>query len=238
MKQLGLFVDPCLRKGLPAAWKATFHRSTRPILPTSTGNPEKIDDLAPESITDFLSSTPPVSGDTTLCSATTGFGSLGKNVGWGRTKRGHEEDVGVGAFGTSTGVIEEEDKGSLGEEMSQQDLVMRVSSNPGEPKSAQGLAVSIGPTVSSPIPPPPALRIQVPPANSYFNPAAPTSPTPASPRSPQHWIEPLATAVLTRTDSPLGPRRSSDPALGESYRRRRDLRLAAEKLYADAQAQL
>jgi hypothetical protein len=56
----------------------------------------------------------------------------------------------------------------------------------------------------------------------------------------REWIKPLASAILSsRTiSSPSLSRRSSDPALGATGRRKKALQLAAEEMYANAQTRL
>lgn len=90
----------------------------------------------------------------------------------------------------------------------------------------------------SPRPDPPSPpTVDITPSSAHL-PTSPTTSQSTSPTRQKAWIAPLASAVLAPPLSPLGPRRSSDPALGANDRRRRELRVAAERLYADAQAQL
>lgn len=267
-------MDPCLRNGLPAAYRATSHRSGEHLLPTddSTGTTAHALDAdhnphGPKSITDFLSSAPPLSGSTTLCSPQIGFGSFGRKwasvTGGGRTKgsEGKEMDkgAGIGGLGDSRCLTEDMEKMSA-EGEGKVGFADDTDSGEKQLGGQQGLAVLIGPNTvpAIPIRPTPIGRQDSPPPQVFATsftpgPSPPTTtstapnnlaaPPAASPRDQTpaqqpNWIQPLATAVLASTEPTLGPRRSSDPALGHRDRSRRELRLAAEKLYTDAQAQL
>lgn len=128
-------------------------------------------------------------------------------------------------------------------------------SGPVQPPSGQGLSITIDPPTQSlpvrfsPSPTPPGpfrippLRVTHSPA--FSNPEWPNSHAPSTrvTQSPAFsnpdWIQPLAEAVLTRATSPgQMSRRSSDPELGVTQRRKKELQLAAEELYAQAQLRL
>ncbi|KAI9633836.1 uncharacterized protein MKK02DRAFT_38499 [Dioszegia hungarica] len=226
---IGILVDPCIRRGLPAAYQATFRPSRlgdTPITTLASGydvekgatvSHDVEAEAAAETITDFLASAP------------------GPEPSLSDLPAGRQGLLGLFEKRQDLAGAEERRRPSLQVVYTRPSTPVTVLNPPSDPLTPAA------PTPTDVITPlsPAHIVLASPKTPSHtehppLTPVAPSTPR----RSRQSWLEPLATAVLARHDSPLGPRRSSDPALGDTARRRRELRVAAEKMYAEVQAQM
>lgn len=237
-------MDPCLRLGFPAAVRATFRPRRRYARHAGDQEQGQTDWDDTQSITDFLASTSPEFG----VGIDEGKGTFSSSPGWSLfSRRGRRESERTVGMGRQLDLEEANEKAGLGGEMDSLDerKGVQTTESPSTgivlPELSLGAADTTIPRLSVTIdsPSPPQLPVRF--SHSISRPSRSSIP----PRSPvfdstnPDWIEPLATAVLARSTSAQSvTRRSSVPTLGVAERRRRELQVAAEELYAQAQMRL
>lgn len=251
--QLGIFVDPCLRNGLPAAYRATFHPAS---VPSPVGEVPVRDQgavrevshatLRPDNsqtMAQFLDETPVPAfefsprqspyGDQSILRSLHDDGleaTFGARSGLGAEKQiGLEKGEGdVERISEDGKSVEAQSARGSGPASISADELARIELDIAFLPQSAYLPVSQIPSCTSM--PVPTARVE---ARGDQQQPPPSRPSLHADR----WVDPFAAVYAARPDAPLR-RHSSDLHLGAAAQRRAELQAAAERLYERMQAQL